>query len=213
MKRPGLGLIFCEPSGMSLILATIGALLMLFAANSGLVANGGFISDLFLGKNSPQDLVESARQTTLEISQLTLGNETLNKILFFGFWMMIGLVVYVAFSTIGHIFIETGQDIGSIHNAGARKAQLEQTILLRLAIRTASFLGLIFFGLLFIKLIFPFSILASRAWLGSLNTISGWLYGLLGLIVLVLSIHVVIVLLRFLLLRPRLLGGWSRFED
>lgn len=211
MVKPKIALIFCEPSPISIIASFLGSLLILFTANSGLVARGGFISDLLLGKNSSLDLVESARETTLELSQLTLGNELLNSFLFFAFWMMIGLVVYVTFSTIGNIFMETTRDIGAIPNAGNRKLQLEETILLRLAVRVASFIAFIFFGILFAKLIFPFSILASRAWLGSLGQIQGWLYGILGLVVLIMSLHIFIVLARFILIRPRLLGGWSGF--
>lgn len=205
-----MGLIFCEPSLFSLTFVVFGSLILLFLANSSLFIKGGFISNLVLGKNSP-GLVESARQTTLAFSDLTLGNPTLNNILFFGFWMMLGLIIYVTFSTIGQILSETGKDIETLNNAQNRMNQLEETFWLRFATRSASFLGLIFYSIAFFKMIFPFSILASRAWLGSLNQISGWFYGALGFIVLALSLHVLVIILRFLLLRPRLLGGWNSF--
>lgn len=203
--------IFVSPSIVSGSITLIGAAGLLLITNASFLQNGGFINTLLLGQTSDSGLIAIAEQTRFELSELTLGNPLLNKILFFLFWMMVGLVVYIIINTIGQTISMVTSTIEEQKYFHARKTQIQESFWLRSAVRLAAIIGLLFFYGLFISFIMPFSTLAAQAWLGGLQTVIGWFYGGLGFIVLVLALHVFAVLFRLIALRPRLFGGWGVF--
>lgn len=204
--------VFVSPSLTSGTFAILGAVIILLVINSSILEAGGFWTTLLLGQDSSAGLEAVARDTSFELSELTLGNPTLNKLLFFGFWMLIGMVVYVSLTTISSVFGEVGDTVEKMKFIHARRDQIAESFFLKLGIRLASILGIIIFYLVFARLLLPFSSLASRAWLGALDKPIGWLYGTLGFVVLVLAIHIFIVLFRVLIVRPRIFGGWDVYS-
>lgn len=212
MRKIDTAHIFASPSLTSGTAIVFGALILLFILNSSILSDGGFMTDLLLGQDSSAGLVAVAEQTSYELGELTLGNEFLNKILFFALWMMIGMIVYVSLNTIGSVFGEVSDTAEKMHFIHARKEQIAESFLLRAGIRLAGILGIGIFYLIFARLVLPFSTLASRAWISSLSTPIGWLYGCLGFIVLVLSLHIFVILSRLIAIRPRVFGGWDIYS-
>ncbi len=204
--------LFCGPTLMSAIATGLGVIVLLAAANFSYLLRSGFIYDLIFGKGTPYDLIQTSRDKAALLNQTILGNPLLNKFLFFGFWMMVGLFVYVLISTFGQTLAETEKELKSLHYIHARKAQIEHDLLLRLALRFTGLLVGFLYGWFFIRLIFPFCVFASRVGLGSLSKASGWFYLALGLSVLLLALHGIVVTLRLIVLRPRLYGGWDNLE-
>jgi hypothetical protein len=213
MKRLQDADIFISPSSTGIVLVFGVSFLLLLMANLSFLNGNGWIYNAIFGPDSPVELIQTSRDTFSTINQTVLGNPVLNKVLFFVFWMLVGLVVYVLLTTIGQTVGEASEELGSLRYIHARKELIERHFLLRQAMRASAVLGLFLLGWIVIQLVFPFSVLASRIWLSSLATPINWLYGFLGLVVLALSLHVAIILLRLFLLRPRLSGGWGGFVD
>ncbi len=209
MHKLKLTALFGGPTLMSSVVTGIGAVVLLAGANFSYLLRSGLIYDLIFGKGTPYDLIQTSRDTVSVINQTVLGNPLLNKLLFFGFWMMVGLVVYAVISTFGQTLAETGEELKSLRYIHARKTQIEQDILLRLSLRITGVLAAFLYGWLFMRLILPFCVFASRVGLGSLSQISGWFYLLLSLVVLLLALHAIVVIARLIVLRPRLYGGWD----
>jgi hypothetical protein len=211
MRKLDAAHLFVSPSLASGLFALLGSSLFLLIANSWVLQSDGFLTDLILGTNSSFGLIQAAEQTTFELSELTLGNPLLNKVLFFLFWMMVGLVVYAVLSTLGITIKDFANAAEDVHIVKTRKTHLDQSFWLKIAVRVSGSIALIFLYILSAKLIVPFSTLAGQAWLGSLDSFVGWFYGLLGFIVLALSLHILVIVLRLVFLKPRLFGGWDVF--
>lgn len=209
MHKLQLTALFCGPSLISGLITIVLALMMLAVANFSFLLRSGLLYDAFFGKGTPYDLIESSRDYVTVINQVILGNPTFNKFMFFAFWMMVGLMVYALLSTLGQTIAETEQKLKSLRYIHARKAQIEQDLILRLALRTTGVIAGLMYGWLFVRLIFPFCVLASQIGLSNLSSLYGWLYLTLSFAVLVLALHAVVILLRLIVLRPRLYGDWD----
>ncbi len=198
-------------SPASLLFIIIMTFLLLASANLSFLSESGLLQNTVFGSGSQAGLMEISSSAWGTIEATVFGNDIVNRILFFGFWMLIGLVVYILITTFGQMVAETGHQIEAMTYVHARRTLIEGDIVLRLAMRSVAILGLGVWSWIFFKLLLPFSVAASRVFLASLKEPINWFYGSLGLAVLLLSLHVFIILLRLLILRPRLYGGWDRF--
>lgn len=213
MKRLQATGLFTSPSALSIGLVVVTAALLLGAANMTFLSDTGLLQNTIFGSDSEFGLIETSASSWSAITETVLGNPILNKVLFFGFWMMIGLVVYAILTTVGQSLAEAGEEFESMKYVHARKQLIEQDLFFRLTVRAVACIGLLLLSWVFFKLVLPFSVIASRVWLNDLSTPINWLYGFLGLTVLLLALHIFVILLRLLVLRPRIFGGWDRFVD
>lgn len=201
--------IILSPSMASIIacsLLSFGALLV-----STLIYNArtGFLFSLIFGPGSSAELILSTRETTDAIFQTIFSNPLLNKLIFFAFWCFVGLCVYFFLSGLGKTGSTLVDTTEQLHYLNAKKTQFEEELGLRLMVQSIGlFLGFLY-SVFFIRLLLPFSILAGRIGASNLNSVVGWLYLLAGFMVLGLSLHLIIVLMRLISLRPRLYGGWD----
>ena len=209
MHKLQLTTLFCGPSLASGLVTSLLAIVLLAVANFSFLLRSGLLYDAFFGKGTPYDLIESSRDYVAVTNQVILGNPSFNKVMFFAFWMMVGLMVYALLSTLGQTIAETEEKLKSLRYIHARKAQIEHDLILRLALRAIGVITAVMYGWLFVRLIFPFCVLASQIGFSNLSSISGWLYLLLSFGVLLLSLHAVVIILRIIVLRPRLYGDWD----
>lgn len=175
-------------------------------------AHTGFLYTLLFGPDSSVDLIQSARGTFDAIFQTTFSNPVLNKVIFFAFWCLVGLVVYALLSGIGKTTSVIAETAEQMHYLHAKKRQFEEQLGLRVIVYTMTGLLGFLYSIFFFKTLLPFSILCGRIGISALN-FSGWLYVMAGTVVLTLSYHIFIVLIRLLLLRPRIYGGWEDVLD
>ncbi len=185
------------------------SIVLLVVANFYYLTRGGVIYDFLFGKGSPLDLIQSSHTTFSAINQAVFGNPILNKVLFVAFWMMIGLFVYVTLMAIGTSIANTEKSVESMHYIHARRALVEQHLLLRIALQTGGLLAGFMYVWVMLRFLFPFSVFASRVGIGQLSNVMGWLYVALGFIILVLSLHAGVIISRLIAARPRLFGGWD----
>lgn len=201
--------LFFGPSINSGFISGILAVVLLAGANYSYLSGSSLVFDFLFGKGTPYDLIQSSKNTASVVNQTVLGNPLLNKILFFGFWMMIGLFVYAAISVLSQSITDTEDDVEQMKYMNARKTKLQHDIYLRLAIRAGGVLAACIYGWIFISIIFPYCVLASRVGLDKLFHISGILYIVISYIVILLALHIVVIIARLIVLRPRVFGEWD----
>lgn len=195
----------------SLASATLcGGLGLLILLISSLIYNSrnNVLYNLLFGPDSSAELIQSGKGSIGAINDAVFGNPILNKIIFFVFWCLVGLVIYFLISGIGKTTAVVAETTHQFHYLNAKKQQIEEQLGLRIMMRSMGVLAAFLYGIFFFTVLFPFSILCGRIGISILG-LGGWLYFMAGLIVLVLSLHIWIVLLRFISLRPRLYGGWE----
>lgn len=192
-------------TGLSILILTISSL----TYNS----HTGFLYDLLFGANSSTDLIESGRNTIDTIIQATFGNPILNKLIFFAFWCLVGLVIYMLLSGLGKTTSIISDTAHRFYYFNSRRRQFEEELGLRLIIGAVAVLLGFLYMTFFFRVLLPFSILCGRIGLSVLSDFSGWLYLIAGFMTLGVSLHFCIVLLRLLLLRPRLSKGWEELVD
>jgi hypothetical protein len=142
----------------------------------------------------------------MALTDTVFGNVTLNKILFFCFWMLVGLVVYVILSAFIKGYEEISDVIKEFGYIHALRQQLAESIFLRLAIKgVVAIIGL-FFMLVFLQFLLPLSRLCTIVAGGQLLSANGFLYAIVSFGLLWLSIHIQVVLVRLFFLRVRLWG-------
>ncbi len=185
-------------------------LLSVTIIGSAIISNAlqsGLIYTLLFGPTSSATQIETAQNTLKAFSETVLGNPTLNKLLFFGFWLLVGLIVYgIVFSigsTTGGVFAFMQQ----LHLVKTRKKILKEEFGLRVMLHLIGLILLIFYTVFFIKTLLPFSVLCARITSGLGWNLASIGYFSAGLITLFLSLHLYTVLLRFALLRTRLYGS------
>lgn len=195
------------PSVGSLVFTMLLAVTILGTAAWAFYSKSGILYTYLFGPNSAPELIQSSRSTLEAFSNTVFGNPTLNKVLFFVFWLIVGLIVYTIVTGLGNYFGEVREVIIESHYINAPKGTTRQHAILRLLLRIIGF-SLVFIYLVFFYNIFlPFSILSSRIGLGHLSSLYGWLYLAIAYVELVLSLHVLLILLRFTALRPRLIAS------
>ncbi|MBI1857152.1 hypothetical protein HY003_03105 [Candidatus Saccharibacteria bacterium] len=196
------------PSGLSLaIVSTVSALLLLAGAANVLGTTTSFYR-LLLGDYASGGLVESTRQDFLTVFTF-FENTTLNNILLFVFWGIIGLAVWFVVSNTTTLFGELGEDLQEIRDEDGiphpDHSALRDTVLrglyhvavVMIIMIYVFFLWSVFFRWLIDVFISGFGVQITPS--GAFTMFSAWL-------VACLACHVLVVLLRLLFLRQRLLG-------
>lgn len=197
------------PSSTSLLTASGVALVILLISGFSYATNNNLFYEYLYGSNSSAMLIETSRSSIAVFNETVFGNTVLNKFLFFIFWMVIGLIVYVFVSGVGAGVTTAEQAVNESKFVHAQKLRMGSELGLRVVLHIIG-AGLLFvFTYLFIKILFPFGVLCARIVAGDLKNPTSWLYALLGFVVLAASMHLATILIRFLLLRPRIFGGYE----
>lgn len=200
-KLKTIGLLIAPSLGSTI--GVLGAVLVVFAGTFVKYGRVGFY-DLLLGSESSPDLINKTHDIISEFYQLVFGNSTLNKILFFGFWMMIGLIVYFFIMSTSHTIGEADEAVHELSYVHVKRQQFIHSLVIKLAIKTAVVIGAIVYSIVFVKLFFPFALASIMIATGSITEITGIKYGLIGILGLCISLHVYVVLARLFLQRLRI---------
>ncbi len=196
-----------EPSFASFATCVILAVVIMGGAMITDGLKSGVFYDLLLGPASTATQIETASSTFSAISNTVLGNSTLNKLLFFGFWLMVGLAVYTIVMSFSYYTGGIVMFWEELHQINSRKKLLREQFKLRVLLQTIGLLLLIFFTVFFVKILLPFSLLCARISLGLWGNVSGLGYFTAGLVILLLSFHIYTTLFRFAALRTRVFGS------
>ena len=198
-----------QPSAAGLVAVFGLSLAVMLIAGISYATKNGLIYDYLFGSGSSAALIETSSSTIAAVNETVFGNDVLNKLLFFAFWMVIGLVVYVIVSGIGAGVSTAEHAIQEVRFVHAQKLRSGSELGLKVVLRIIGAGLLLMYGILCYKILLPFGILCARILAGDLRLPINWLYGLLGYTVLAGTFYLGIIVIRFLLLRPRIFGGWE----
>ena len=201
LKRLG---ILLTPSLLSGCVVVILSVLILLGATWSYSVGSGTLYDILFGKNSSVELISNSRSAMSAFANTVFGNTTLNKILYFAFWMLVGLFVYVVLFALIRGGETAVRDAQEATYTNVKKLDLFKSILVKAGLHLAVIAALVIYWIFFVEILFPFSILAARIGLSELPYIMGLVYSPLSLFIMVLSIHINIVFMRLLLLRVRI---------
>lgn len=185
--------------------SSIGELGAVILISAGTFVKYGKVSfyNLLLGSDTSPDLINKTHEIISEFYQLVFGNSTLNKILFFVFWMLIGLVVYFFIMSTSHTISEADEAVHELNYIHVRRQQFIHSLEIKLALKTAVVIGAIVYSIVFVKLFFPFALACIKIATGSITELNGIKYGLIGIVGLSISLHVYVILSRLFLQRLR----------
>ena len=125
----------------------------------------------------------------------------------FAFWAIVGLVVYLFVTNMYGAIGSTAKlktEMGYVH---ANRAKLIREALIHLAIRTAVLIVWILYILFFLHRILPYCLAASLIGTSHIQLLISGSYVMLGIAVMAVALHIHVVLLRLLLLRPRIISS------
>lgn len=178
----------------------------------GCVIMGGTIAFTHVGTTARQSILGlhdayvggSFGKSVAVVSNRLAQNTTLNNVLLFLMWGSVGLVVYSIVQGVANEFRQADQLLHELKSVSARSRQAivrEATVhaLIRL-------IALACWWLLFRYTIYhllPQTIAASHASALHLVDVHGWIRSLLAVVSLMLALHVLTVLLRLVIFRPR----------
>ncbi len=164
---------------------------------------GVLFNALTFGSSSAATTITS--QTTLsDLNDHIFGNPLLNKILFYAMWLLIGCLVYILVSALVSMGSESVEAVEEMKYVHAKRKQMEAVFLSRLGVRGVAAVLEIAYTILFVKLLVPYSLYAVHVGANQTQILPAIAYIALGSVVLLLSFHVHVVLLRTIALRTRL---------
>lgn len=193
------------------MVCTLFALVIPVSANWSVILKNLPFYDYFFG---PTGTVTDLQTVTGLESQSPLGSalssEQLQHTILVVGWAILGAVlVFVAIKAITALVASATMTLKELTAAETpAKHQVEREIGRRVTIRAVVIGVWALYILLFIKAILPFAILASQIGLSQGRPIStGAYYLMFAGLLLFSSLHVHVIMLRLLLLRPRVFGG------
>lgn len=197
-------LILLSPSLASALVGGLLSLSLMLVIGLSYQAGQGTIYNYLFGKDSSAELIASSQSTLEALNNTILGNSLLNKILYFVFWMTIGLIVYIILYAVMRGTGEAAEDLKETTYANIKRSKLMEDFARKSIVRLAAISGFIVFNIVFLKFLLPFSSLAAQNASEKPFGPGNLVYGLMGFAVLVISFHVEVVLMRLILLRVRI---------
>lgn len=120
------------------------------------------------------------------------------------FWMFVGTLVYFLVTGIAGAIANVNEIGQELHYMHVRRKQLLKEVYIKSALRFCVLGIWLGFIILFFRVLLPYCLAAAHVGAGSIATVSGSAYILLALIVLVICLHIHVVMLRLVVLRPRI---------
>lgn len=173
----------------------------------------------YQGSSLQQELLQTQARSANEniaedyeyISEDFEQNAVLDKAPIMLFWMFVGTLVYFLVTGIAGAIASVSNLGEELHYMHVKRKRLLRDVYLKSAIRFCV-LGLwLGFIVIFFRLLLPYCLAAAHVGAGSITTPTGVVYLLLAALVLTLCLHVHVVMLRLVVLRPRIFSQESSF--
>jgi amino acid transporter len=190
-----------KPSWISGLVAIVIGLIISVGVIVAFVAHNSVLQQQLLSweQSQTQPALTTPSQTLPENNHPTLQGSWSLLIL----WSLAGLVVYVIAASVIHSLARAEELRESLDYVNARPKAMLASTAEHLMLRTIAAIVLVVFGVTFWRQIIPYSILASHASAADVVSLDGGLYALLSFLLIVISVHVQIILLRLTLGRAR----------
>ncbi len=196
-----------QPS-LASALTAIGLSIGLFGGSAFFYfAHNGSVYDFLFGATSSEEVVRHSKNTVSALNNAIFGNPLLNKVLYFAFWMAVGLLVYFLLYMIIKSLSNAAEDIEATTYKNARLDDVLNSLLTRLAVRLLALLVWIMYAFFFVKVVLVYCTLWTRLAMSGFPRMSGWLYSLLALSILTIGFHLHVIFLRLIALKVRLIDN------
>jgi hypothetical protein len=210
MNRLQFTAILLKPSVSSSIIVAVVSLLMIIVSLWVYSLKTGLLYEYLLGPGSSAQLLETSETSIIGMQEAVFGNDALNTVMLYAFWMLIGIGVYLVINGLQMSYEATDRILRQKHYVNHRKQMLEKSFSHRILLR--GFVTMIWFiySVIYFRVIVQFVALTSTSALR--ETASApleWWYLIIAFIVSVVSLHLHVILLRLFLLRPRVINGWE----
>ncbi len=202
-----------KPSWLSTLMAITLTTVVLGIGNWLYVTRNTFVSEYLFG--------DFGLVTSLQKSQGNLGQVVIDlfdkpfsyNVIVLLIAVVCGALVYIALESVTRSVDNVQETWEEIHYAsGSTRKLVEIELGMRWFIRIAALVSWIVYWILWLSIIIPFCLLASRLLLTDASTLAAWAYGGLGVVVCVASFQLHVVFIRLILLRPRVFGGRRAIE-
>ena len=122
--------------------------------------------------------------------------------------LVAGVVVYAVLQGLTKLLAVGLNDYIAVQEASdTERKHAAKEVAIRWILRVATLIVWVVHWLIFAGVIVPFCILLARVELSDLLTAKGWINGFLGVTLLFVSIHMHVIFMRAMVLRPRLFGS------
>lgn len=190
-----------KPSWLSGLVVVVASLAIVFGSVAYLHYSGS--SWQLLLSNQQQHEVES---NSVALEQEVTGNVLVSNLPLLVFWAGVGMIVYSFIIALGDIFrnvVELKEEMHYVH--ANRKSLLGQAIL-HLVLRAIFLTIWVIYVQYSIHILLPYVIALAYAGSGDIGLIYNMTYLAGAVVIAAISLHLHTVLLRLLLLKPRLFG-------
>lgn len=205
MHQKQLAKLLLHPSLFSLILTIVLAGAVLAIAVWPDAAHSPLLNQYFYG---PYGVVQ-ALQKSPDINEFTRAFSVSPVVyygLIFGVATLVAGGVYAILQTLSKVIVGSYDTWHVFHDPAQGKENMEKEVGTRLTVRLMTILLWIAYTYFFLTILLPYCIFASRIGISHIFEWEG-LYALAGFLLLLASLHVHIIFIRLLLLRPRVFGG------
>jgi hypothetical protein len=187
---------FIRPGGEEIILYSLIATIIFVLSLYNVANTGGLNVDT---QELLQLLRQAANVAVLAVATAIGGN----KLLLFGFWFLIGAVVYMLLWFLANIAIDTYNDIVIsavfVHPESFHQSQYWMAIGARFVLRAAAGIALLIYAFFWVKALLPTWEYAFKVTLSKLS-FAGVINGVTTFVSIVLTLHLCTILFRIMLL-------------
>lgn len=205
MHQKQLAKLLLRPSLFSFILTMLFAGAILAIAVWPDATHSSLLNQYFYG---PYGVVQALKKSP-DINEFTRAF-SVSPVVYYGLILGVAALiaggVYAILQMLSKVIVGSYDTWHVFHDPIEGKEKIEKEVGTRLTVRLMTALLWIAFAYFFMTILLPYCIFASRIGISHLFEWEG-LYALAGFLLLIASLHVHVIFLRLILLRPRVFGG------
>lgn len=190
---------FLRPEIDELVLYSTAAILIVGVAMYQLAVNGDIGTD-------STDIISSFSNAISSTSLYLSRGTGWASFFLFGFWFIIGGIIYTLVWAISTIVIDIRNDLriseSFVHPRSFHKSDFWASIIARTAVRAIASIALIFYVVFWLWVFAPVAVSAAIRFFNNARSFSNILDMVLSLIGIIITLHIVTVLIRLAMLRP-----------
>lgn len=214
MQQLRLIFLLLKPSLFSFIMSIFVAIIIIGAANWSYATQQSFLYEYFYGTTGLTTILSNSTSSFSAYAVALSAQLLTYEIIIFIAAVAVTLIVYAILQSLARIMTNATNIYEEIHLANAKsKLAVELEIGTRLFIRILALIIWFFYFIFSLKILLPFCILMSQTNIEDLFTNWRWAYILLGVLLLTIGLHLHLIFMRLLMLRPRLFGGTNDITE
>jgi hypothetical protein len=195
-----------EPSVVSLCLCVIISGIFLTAMSWAFILHSALPYDYLFGRYGLTGL-DASPDNVIELWRRFIGRSLWQDVASFLFIFVIGAIVYTVLQGSNKVVNSALGDWEEVHDADASfRQQIRAQVLHRAGFRLFVLVSWCVYSVACLTLLVPFCVSSARYGIAIITQPTGWLYVLLGCGLLAVALHLHVIFMRLMALRPRLFG-------